>query len=196
MESSVFQNETPQEILLKIKKVKALAEGGIGGEKEAAQRLLETLCAKYGVTPEELNEEQKKEYMFRVRNSVLKLFLQVYTFMFDATERYENDLHYYKKKGVNDHFIGCDFTPSEYIEFSQLWEWHRQNYLVERKRMRELFEKAYIKKHSLYPNEIRDEYRASKKKKDTLQDLNAIMALTNICSDKTFHKQIENTKEN
>lgn len=62
--------------------------------------------------------------------------------------------------------------------------------------MRELFEKAYIKKHSLYPNEIRDEYRASKKKKDTLQDLNAIMALTNICSDKTFHKQIENTKEN
>jgi hypothetical protein len=48
----------------------------------------------------------------------------------------------------------------------------------------------------LYPNEIRDEYRASKKKKDTLQDLNAIMALTNICSDKTFHKQIENTKEN
>lgn len=69
-----------------------------GGEKEAAQRLLKTLCAKYGVTPEELNEEQKKEYMFRVRNSVLKLFLQVYTFMFDATERYENDLHYYKKK--------------------------------------------------------------------------------------------------
>ena len=131
-----------------------------------------------------------------MRNSVLKLFLQVYTFMFDATERYENDLHYYKKKGVNDHFIGCDFTPSEYIEFSQLWEWHRQNYLVERKRMRELFEKAYIEKHSLYPNEIRDEYRASKKKKDTLQDLNAIMALTNICSDKTFHKQIENTKEN
>jgi len=165
-------------------------------KKEAAQRLLETLCAKYGVTPEELNEEQKKEYMFRVRNSVLKLFMQVYVFMFDATERYENDLHYYKKKGVNDHFIGCDFTPSEYIEFSQLWEWHRQNYLVERKRMRELFEKAYIEKHSLYPNEIRDEYRASKKKKDTLQDLNAIMALTNICSDKTFHKQIENTKEN
>lgn len=98
MESPVFQNETPQEILLKIKKVKALAEGGVGGEKEAAQRLLKTLCAKYGVTPEELNEEQKKEYMFRVRNSVLKLFLQVYTFMFDATERYENDLHYYKKR--------------------------------------------------------------------------------------------------
>lgn len=36
MESPVFQNETPQEILLKIKKVKALAEGGVGGEKEAA----------------------------------------------------------------------------------------------------------------------------------------------------------------
>lgn len=35
MKSSVFQNETPQEILLKIKKVKALAESGIGGEKRS-----------------------------------------------------------------------------------------------------------------------------------------------------------------
>lgn len=34
MKSSVFQNETPQKILLKIKKVKALAEGGIDSEKK------------------------------------------------------------------------------------------------------------------------------------------------------------------
>ena len=27
-------NETPQEVLLKVKKIKALAERGIGGEKE------------------------------------------------------------------------------------------------------------------------------------------------------------------
>lgn len=31
------KNETPQEVLLKIEKVKALAERGIGGEKIAAQ---------------------------------------------------------------------------------------------------------------------------------------------------------------
>lgn len=39
-------------ILLKIKKVKALAEQGVSGEKEAAQQLLERLCARYGITLE------------------------------------------------------------------------------------------------------------------------------------------------
>ena len=43
-------NETPQEVLLKVKKIKALAERGIGGEKEAARKLLAALCAKYGIS--------------------------------------------------------------------------------------------------------------------------------------------------
>lgn len=48
-------NETPQEVLLKVKKIKALAERGIGGEKEAARKLLAALCAKYGISEEEIH---------------------------------------------------------------------------------------------------------------------------------------------
>lgn len=117
-------NETPQEVLLKVKKIKALAERGIGGEKEAARKLLAALCAKYGISEEEISEEKKYTYSFHVRTSVLKLFLQVYSSMFGSTERYENELHIYKSK--NGYDIICDFTPVEYIEFSQLWEWHRK----------------------------------------------------------------------
>jgi hypothetical protein len=67
-------NETPQEVLLKVKKIKALAERGIGGEKEAARKLLAALCAKYGISEEEISEEKKYTYSFHVRTSVLKLF--------------------------------------------------------------------------------------------------------------------------
>lgn len=49
-------NKTPQEVLLKVKKIKALAERGIGGEKEAARKLLAALCAKYGISEEEISE--------------------------------------------------------------------------------------------------------------------------------------------
>lgn len=91
-------NETPQEVLLKVKKIKALAERGIGGEKEAARKLLAALCAKYGISEEEISEEKKYTYSFHVRTSVLKLFLQVYSSMFGGTERYENELHIYKSK--------------------------------------------------------------------------------------------------
>lgn len=91
-------NETPQEVLLKVKKVKALAERGIGGEKEAAQKLLAALCAKYGISEEEISEEKKYEYFFHVRTSVLKLFLQVYSSMFGATERYSTELSIFLSK--------------------------------------------------------------------------------------------------
>lgn len=180
-------NEVPQEVLLKVKKIKALAERGIGGEKEAARKLLAVLCAKYGISEEEISEEKKYEYWFRVRTSVLKLFLQVYSSMFGATERYTTELSIFRSKQGKD--IMCQFTPAEYIEFSQLWEWHRKNYLVERKKMRKLFERGYVQKHKLSPTEIDPKYK-NKDTKLTFEEMCAIEAMADACDNKTFHKQI------
>lgn len=41
----------------KLKKLKALAERGCGGEAENAQRLLERLCAANGIDLGQLNDE-------------------------------------------------------------------------------------------------------------------------------------------
>lgn len=180
-------NETPQEVLLKVKKIKALSERGIGGEKEAARKLLAALCAKYGIAEEEISEEKKYEYWFHVRTSVLKLFLQVYSSMFGATERYTTELSIFRSKQGKD--IRCQFTPAEYIEFSQLWEWHRKNYLVERKKMRKLFESGYVQKHKLFPTEIDPIYK-NKDNKLTFEEMCAIEAMAEACDNKTFHKQI------
>lgn len=88
----------------------------------------------------------------------------------------------------------CKFTRAEYIEFSQMWEWHRKNYLAERKRMRELFQIAYYDKFKMYASETCDEYEAQRsKKKDndlTMEDILAINMMAAACKNKSFYKQI------
>lgn len=46
-----------KEILERLAKLKALAEGGVGGERENAARLLEEIAARYGVPLESLDDE-------------------------------------------------------------------------------------------------------------------------------------------
>ena len=45
-----------------IKKIKALADRGIGGEKENAQKLLKELMQKYNINEEEISEDVIKEF--------------------------------------------------------------------------------------------------------------------------------------
>ena len=45
----------------KLKKLKALAEKGVGGEREDARRLYEKIKRKYGISEEELQQEQQNQ---------------------------------------------------------------------------------------------------------------------------------------
>lgn len=189
-----FKNqEVPAGILLKIKKLKALAERGIGGEAVNAQTLLSSLCEKYGIKEEELDKEEEFWYDFEMRESVKGLFLQVYVSIYGTTEKYLKGIQFWKRGSKK--IIRCKLTPSEFIELSQLWEWHRKNYLAERKRMRELFKRAYYHKFHLFPKETCEEFEemTKDKKEDSLsmEDLWAIEGMVSACKDKTFHKQLE-----
>lgn len=180
-------------ILLKIKKVKALAEQGVSGEKEAAQQLLERLCARYGITLEELNEgEARRVYHFHIRTSVYKLFLQVFTHLYGVGDRFRNEVKVYQAKNGRD--IQVSLTPTEYIEFNIFFEWHRQNYLKERRRMREIFYSGYLEKHKLYPCKTDEDFdkmwEEKKSKKDLWEEMMAVSAMTKMMTDATFYKQI------
>ena len=50
---------TKEQITKKLKALKALAEQGVGGEKEGARRLYEKIKSKYGISEEELKEPQQ-----------------------------------------------------------------------------------------------------------------------------------------
>lgn len=186
------EQSVPTGILLKIRKLQALAERGVGGEATNAKILLSALCEKYGIDESKLDEEEKQWYEFEMRTSVQKLFLQLYVSIYGTTERYLQEVELWKRGRKK--IVKCKFTRVEYIEFSQLWEWHRKNYLAERKRMRELFKIAYFDKFKMYASETCDEYEAqrSKKKDDdfTFEDLMAINMMAAACKNKSFYKQI------
>lgn len=186
------EQSVPTGILLKIRKLQALAERGVGGEATNAKILLSALCEKYGIDESKLDEEEKQWYEFEMRTSVQKLFLQLYVSIYGTTERYLKEVELWKRGRKK--IVKCKFTRAEYIEFSQLWEWHRKNYLAERKRMRELFKIAYFDKFKMYALETCDEYEAqrSKKKDDdfTFEDLMAINMMAAACKNKSFYKQI------
>ncbi len=186
------EQSVPTGILLKIRKLQALAERGVGGEATNAKILLSALCEKYGIDESKLDEEEKQWYEFEMRTSVQKLFLQLYVSIYGTTERYLKEVELWKRGRKK--IVKCKFTRAEYIEFSQLWEWHRKNYLAERKRMRELFKIAYYDKFKMYASETCDEYEAqrSKKKDDdfTFEDLMAINMMAAACKNKSFYKQI------
>ena len=54
-------------IIDKIKKLKELVDRGVDGEVFAAKRAIEQLCKKYDVNIEELFEEEKKLYTFKIK---------------------------------------------------------------------------------------------------------------------------------
>lgn len=186
------EQSVPTGILLKIRKLQALAERGVGGEATNAKILLSALCEKYGIDESKLDEEEKQWYEFEMRTSVQKLFLQLYVSVYGTTERYLKEVELWKR-GCKK-IVKCKFTRAEYIEFSQMWEWHRKNYLAERKRMRELFQIAYYDKFKMYASETCDEYEAKRsKKKDsdlTMEDILAINMMAAACKNKSFYKQI------
>lgn len=53
------EQSVPTGILLKIRKLQALAERGVGGEATNAKILLSALCEKYGIDESKLDEEEK-----------------------------------------------------------------------------------------------------------------------------------------
>lgn len=191
------EQSVPTGILLKIRKLQALAERGVGGEATNAKILLSALCEKYGIDESKLDEEEKQWYVFEMRTSVQKLFLQLYVSIYGTTERYFKEVELWKRGRKK--IVKCKFTRAEYIEFSQMWEWHRKNYLAERKRMRKLFQIAYYDKFKMYASETCDEYEAQlSKKKDndlTMEDLMAINMMAAACKNKSFYKQIEEAND-
>lgn len=51
---------TREQVAKKLKALKALAEQGVGDEKEGARRLYEKLKSKYGISEEELQQEPQE----------------------------------------------------------------------------------------------------------------------------------------
>lgn len=128
----------------RIKKIQALAERGVGGEKETAARKLQELLEKNGISSVE--ELAQDEYIFTLfsYNGVLgkKLLSQcIYKVM-----GYNSDRTQYKQPRTRQK-IGIYCTKAQKLEIELEYEFYERLFEEQQK----LFLSAFIQKQQIFP---------------------------------------------
>lgn len=129
-----------------IKKLQALAERGVGGEKETAARKLQQLLDKNGIYSLEELEEEKVEYFLFSYNGKheIKLLKQCMYKVLGAGERIE----YYRSRGTRQK-IGIYCTMAQKMEIELEFEFYRNVFYEELPS----FMSAFIQAQSIFPED-------------------------------------------
>lgn len=170
----------------KLKKLLALAERGVQGEAENARRLLEKLCKEYGVSIEELlDENQIKFYQFDIgRNALYKdLFVQCYSKVAQKVS-----LSYHRESRSQ---ISVKMTALQYAELVSLFEWHKANFNKDLEDMKQNILLAYCRKHHLYSNVKSDNDNDRELTADERKRLIKIMFMQEGLNDNQYHKLLK-----
>lgn len=126
-----------------LKKLKALADRGIGGEKENSEALLKKLMKKYNIDDEQLESTVRKKRHIKYEFSYeMKLMCQIIYSMIPGLPSYTpND----KRKS----YLIVDLSESEFIEFSYLYSIYKEDFYKEL----EYFYSAFLGKNSIFPKD-------------------------------------------
>lgn len=139
--------EAKESILEKIRKIKALMDGGEDGEAKAARLALERLMEANGLTWDDIMDERRITREFKYSNErEMALMMQLIVRLFGSTSEI------YKKGTFNKNakVVFLNMTDMEYIDMKNQWEYYRKawkSYLE--KSMKELLS-AFIMKFNLY----------------------------------------------
>lgn len=128
-----------------MKKLQALAERGVGGEKETAERKLKQLMKKYGIDKLEFEEDKLEEFEFKYSNpQEEQLIRQLFFKMFGKEWRSKSYTYRYGKGSKSIRGIEC--TKAEGIQLQIEYEFYKQLWQEEMK----LFWNAFIQKHHIF----------------------------------------------
>lgn len=132
------------ELARKLKAVQALAEQGFGGEKENAQRLLEKLMDKYGVSDKELEAAEVETCWFAYSQEIERRLLAQIIYMVTGKGSYgcvgSNGGRKHKKLGV-------DCTKAEWFEIKTNYAFFKAALEKEL----DVFMSAFANKNHLFP---------------------------------------------
>lgn len=150
-----------------LKKIRALAERGVGGEADNAEEILRRLMEKYGVSEDELDEEERRRHDFEYHGKEQeKLLRQV---VFKVTGGYAYNLVYNATGRKVKTKLGADCTAAEKVEIEFLFDFYTR--LWERERA--AFLSAFIQKHRIFA--IRDDIEPQKLSREELLKMQALM---------------------
>lgn len=152
-----------------LKKLKNLAEQGVGGEKETAQKKLKQLMQKYDVEEEELSDETEEKYEFTFHGEFeRRLLLQVgYKILGKRTTR----------------IIEC--TKAEALQIRIEHEFYCDLWKEEQ----DFFFECFIQKHRIFTED--NEEKAGKNRKMTREELIRMGTAMGAMQDKSMTQRIE-----
>lgn len=182
-------NQSFESIKAKLRKLQALAEQGYKGEAEAAKKLLDKLCEQYGVSLEDILDQEKTErFYFEVGKGKiwLDLFMQCY-----ANVTGNKELKYYKESNSR---ISLILTAYQYAEISNLFFWHKNNLKKDIEQTQRLVFEAYVQKHRIFRDRSNDPEEAQDEQPHEpidLAHLQAIVAMMDTLNNNWYHKMIE-----
>lgn len=128
-----------------LRKLKALAESGVGGEKINAQKKLGELMIKFGISEEEICDDIPIACKFTYHGEDEKVLLrQIIYKVTDSTNIY--GFEYTRSGRACRTKMGCIATKAQQIEIEFLFDFHKKLY----KKEVEIFRSAFIQKHKLF----------------------------------------------
>ena len=129
----------------KLKKIKALADRGVGGEKETAMRMYEELKARYEIEDEEIMLGTVSLHWFGYNGELEENLLKRIFYKVTGSTTY----HVYTGKYKRRKKRGCDCTEIEAAEITLLFNFYKE----ELKRELDTFMIAFYSGNMLYPDE-------------------------------------------
>lgn len=127
-----------------LKKIRALAEHGVGGEAENAEKLLARMMKKYGISEAELDEETRVRHDFTYHGGEEKKILK--QVVYKVTGGYTYELVYTASGRKVRTQLGADCTPAEKVEIEYLFDFYKRLWEKEK----DAFLAAYIQKHRIF----------------------------------------------
>lgn len=102
---------------------RALAERGVSGERESAQRMLEKYMEKYGITEDDIREKMIKIHWFRYKDySELRLISQIIYMVMGDCETYSR----LRKANRKHKVLGVYCTAAEKLEIELNFEFYNR----------------------------------------------------------------------
>lgn len=174
-----------EKIIEKLKKLLALAERGEAGEAHNARRLLENELRKHNLTLEDLASDKRKNYVFPYKDKdERRLLVQILVNVCGSkSEAFTESTYNSKKKRLYAYL-----TDMEYIDVSNMYDFHRSHLRKEKERLlKELFS-AYVNKHNIFDKDPSE--RTTPDEEVDWDEIRRILHLAEGMEDVQYHKAI------
>lgn len=128
-----------------LRKIKALAENGIGGEKENAQKLLCELMQKYSIKEEEIEDDIIKEFDFKPPKIYKARALASQVLYSIVGNSVDDGKSIYQWRDTKKLFVRC--TTAEFLEFEAKLKFYAYHFKIESER----FYSAFVQANKIFP---------------------------------------------